>query len=474
MFFALFRFFLMSSQATPTRGPTRHNRVKAGSSSSLPPPLTATQAETDKQQHHNTDNSARAQEQTNNTASHTQAIPIPIIKPPSHSHSTSQSYSPSSTVPNHPVAKQFRELIAAIKKEAKDRQPNNHHKTGSQDSKEGDSEEEDEDDEEDDNRADVQTVLTKLRKEILLHGLPIEDSKTDTSNSLRGDIWLFFLRVRPIPSARYMSLVEKGRAQPSESVVEKQQSVDIYAKIRGDIFRTFQKEEKFASVVQQKQMSRVLNAFTHYFTKEDGTKTFTYLQGMNALCGVFLYCMSELCAFSALVHFVGELTPTYWLESHIGAQAGVVLMDQILKIADPILAEHISKKIPNDNATETGAYIWGFGYFNSFLSSVRPFEELLHFWDFLFSFGVSLLPLHVAAFIIAEREHILTLDYPMQALNYRQVHALNSKKIIAISMNIIGLLPKDLLEKMKLHMSDMEVARQLANRNKDQKPPPQS
>ena len=48
-----------------------------------------------------------------------------------------------------------------------------------------------------------------------------------------------------------------------------------------------------------------------------------YVQGLNVICGVFLYVMPELDAFACLSKFVKELVPLYFSPRIVGAYAGL-------------------------------------------------------------------------------------------------------------------------------------------------------
>ena len=61
------------------------------------------------------------------------------------------------------------------------------------------------------------------------------------------------LGVSTVSASSYSSLVSLGPCQPRE----------LYSKIRGDCFRTFQDDEQYWNAVDEAQMSRVLNAFVH-------------------------------------------------------------------------------------------------------------------------------------------------------------------------------------------------------------------
>jgi hypothetical protein len=64
------------------------------------------------------------------------------------------------------------------------------------------------------NSSKLDDNLNKLRKMILLNGLPPEtDEERQTAQSklsLRAKVWLILLRVKKVDTAKYTKLVEKG------------------------------------------------------------------------------------------------------------------------------------------------------------------------------------------------------------------------------------------------------------------------
>lgn len=56
--------------------------------------------------------------------------------------------------------------------------------------------------------------LNKLRRLVLLHGLPPETDEervnAQSKLSLRAKVWLILLRVKKVDTAKYTKLVEKG------------------------------------------------------------------------------------------------------------------------------------------------------------------------------------------------------------------------------------------------------------------------
>jgi hypothetical protein len=97
-------------------------------------------------------------------------------------------------------------------------------------------------------------TLAALRKRILLKPMRDSQTKTATSCSLRGHVWQLLLGAALVPASQYEALVSRGPCLPRE----------LYSKIRGDLFRTFQDDELFWRLVDEPAMSRVLNAFVQH------------------------------------------------------------------------------------------------------------------------------------------------------------------------------------------------------------------
>lgn len=103
-----------------------------------------------------------------------------------------------------------------------------------------------------------------------------------TPTSLRGTIWKILMNIKNVSAEKYISLVQQG---PSER---------CYQQIRKDIGRTFMNDHNFAVSVPQDRLSRCLNAFANSCQENAATSSLGYIQGMNALCGAFLYVLPEV------------------------------------------------------------------------------------------------------------------------------------------------------------------------------------
>jgi cell cycle arrest protein BUB2 len=278
-----------------------------------------------------------------------------------------------------------------------------------------------------------------------------EQAKTPTSCNIRGHVWQLLLGCPSVSSAAYLQLVSLGPCA-------------LYSKIRGDVFRTFQADAAFWAAVNEAQLSRVLNTFVWqqqkhatFRTASGGTKAspFTYMQGMNALAGVFLSCMTELEAFSAFQSFVTEHTPLYWTSSHIGANAGCKLVDQILAVVDPPLAQHLSDTTP-------GAYVYAFHCVSSFCATIRPLSEVVKLWDFLLVVGVQWGVLCVAAQVVLLRDKLLASQNPKAILDYRVWPALDASVTVGLALQFLPSLPTSLYNAIRDHATVASVAEQIS------------
>jgi len=225
-----------------------------------------------------------------------------------------------------------------------------------------------------------------------------------------------------------------------------------YRKIRNDSFRTFPSDEVFQSTVSEPELIRVLNCFVLSHQPH-----FTYCQGMNTICAPFLFTMSEVEAYYSFERLLTNQFPLYWVSSHIGAQAGCMLVDAVLKEVDHTLFAHLESH-------KLSAYLYAFSCVSSLSASVPPFSELLQLWDFLIAFGPHFNILCVAAQIISLREELLNSESPKSILDYRKWPKLRARYVINIAMSLLPQLPKDLYTRICLHAIDPEVASAITGR----------
>lgn len=160
-------------------------------------------------------------------------------------------------------------------------------------------------------------------------------------------------------------------------------------KIRNDTFRTFKSNEEFWERVDEKKMTRVLNAYAQVNgpteVPTDATPLLSaplqgkektgglgggYVQGMNVLVAPFLFVLPELDAFTAFSTMISRHCPRYVASNLDGVHHGCSLVDRALEILDPVLHLHISEKICR---TE----IFAFQFVMTLLANMLPLHEVV-------------------------------------------------------------------------------------------------
>jgi cell cycle arrest protein BUB2 len=127
-----------------------------------------------------------------------------------------------------------------------------------------------------------------------------------------------------------------------------------------------------------------------------------YVQGMNVLCGPFLYASrSEVEAFTGFEKLITHECPGYVRGSMEGVHKGLALVDRVLEIVDPKLYAHLMSH-------RMEAKIYGFASVLTMCACTPPLPEVLQLWDFLFAYGPHLNLLCIVAQLVLIRTDILT------------------------------------------------------------------
>ncbi|OJT09137.1 Cell division control protein 16 [Trametes pubescens] len=175
--------------------------------------------------------------------------------------------------------------------------------------------------------ADVEEATKKLRRLILVDGIPSEVDPT-----LRPRIWKVLLHVRDMSAGAFLEYVGRGPCEVRE-------------KIRNDTFRTLATDRGFKERVSEEMLVRLLDAFVwrNHDRHENDQLGFTYVQGMNVLAAPFLYTMpSELEAFYCFAKFIEESCPLYvqpTLEGvHYGLKCATLSPMRLLRTFPPLEA----------------------------------------------------------------------------------------------------------------------------------------
>ncbi|KAF1912607.1 cell division control protein 16 [Ampelomyces quisqualis] len=311
--------------------------------------------------------------------------------------------------------------------------------------------------------ASPEESLRELRYAILTDGVP---ANSDGMSELRIYVWLILLNAPPTRTDIYLDLIRQG-ASPA------------HAKITNDTFRTFQGDPLFRRRVTQNSITRVLNAVawrlndahearvngwqspptlsefggspdTSFMSRTRTEASTTndaeqigYVQGMNVLCGPFLYASrSEVEAFTGFEKLITQECPGYVRGSMEGVHKGLALVDRVLEVVDQKLYAHLM-------AHNMEARIYAFASVLTMCACTPPLPEVLQLWDFLFAYGPHLNILCIVAQLVLIRSDILHSSSPNQIL--RNLPSLHARKIIGVAMSFAGKIPEDMYAEIVNH-----------------------
>lgn len=323
----------------------------------------------------------------------------------------------------------------------------------------------------------VNTSLDELRNIVLQDGIP---ANSDGMSELRIYTWLVLLNAPPVQTDAYLDLVRQG-ASPA------------YAKIRNDTFRTLTTDPLFRRHVTENSIARILNAIAWKLQdahearvngwmsppmmslgvpkSADGSEMWHspasvstrhgrgsvtgtegseagdnnasnvgYVQGMNVMAAPFLYAArSEAEAFAGFDRFITAECPGYVRGSMEGVHKGLTLVDKLLELLDPELAQHMLSKMMK-------AEIYAFPSVLTMCACTPPLPEVLILWDFLFAYGPHLNLLCVVAQLVMLREQLLSSPSPKPNFG-----PLRARAIIDVALELAQKVPDDLYREMLLH-----------------------
>lgn len=261
----------------------------------------------------------------------------------------------------------------------------------------------------------------QLQKLVLLYDVPPDR---------RGRVWMILLGIGYVNSKRYVDLVRRG------------QSIDA-EKIRKDVHRTFSNNVSFHKKVSLSSISRVLNALVHDLD-------IRYVQGMNVLLGPLLYVADEVFGFY-MFRRLYSLARSYFSPDLCGVHAGCALLEDIMGVIDPELQQKLFKH-------NLRGFLWGFDVIMTFGACLQPLDEVLKLWDFLFSFGLGLMPLLSCLRIIKVRDMLLSHNNPYEIIRTRAI-TFDAKTDISMALQYLVLLPDQLKKRLCSHFGDTDVCK---------------
>ncbi|GAB7332620.1 hypothetical protein MBLNU13_g04387t1 [Cladosporium sp. NU13] len=329
---------------------------------------------------------------------------------------------------------------------------------------------------------DVEGGLDEIRRTVLLDGIP---ANSDGTSDLRAYTWLILLNAPPLSTDTYLDLVRQG-ASPA------------YDKIRNDTFRTLTTDPLFRRRVTENTLSRVLNAIAWKLQdahesrvngwmspptlgiprsidgRDDGifhspasvstrhgrgsitgtegsdagdvnstsnsVASVGYVQGMNVMAAPFLYvARSEAEAFAGFDRFITSEVPGYVRGSMDGVHKGLAIVDRLLELLDPELANHLLSK-------SMKAEIYAFPSVLTMCACTPPLPEVLILWDFLFAYGPHLNLLCIVAQLVLARDQLLNSPSPKPDFK-----PLKAKRTVEVTLELARKVPDDLYQEMIMH-----------------------
>lgn len=183
---------------------------------------------------------------------------------------------------------------------------------------------------------------------------------------------------------------------------------DIVEIIKIDVPRTFPENIYFE--VHKNELFNVLVAFAHQ------NASVGYCQGLNYIAGlIIIVTKDEVASFWLLKHLVENVVPNYHTKTMSGLQRDIFVIEQLIKIREPLINEKINELgIP-----------WAViltKWLICLFSEVLPVETVLRIWDVMFAEGYKIVFRAALAIVVTLREDIMkTNDISELAELFRNV-----------------------------------------------------
>lgn len=277
----------------------------------------------------------------------------------------------------------------------------------------------------------------QLRYMVLTEGLQIPAGH-DTC-PYRLYVWQILMKVPMLPVEDYTSLVQSAKLLPAEK----------YSKIKNDTFRTLKTEDQFHQRVTEALLTRILGALAITMPNEVG-----YVQGLNVLLApiAFACSKSEPQAYSILHTLVARHIPLYVTSDVVGVYTGCELVEVVLRLIDPKLAEEFESKFFR-------AKIYAFPLVLTLSACTPPLSQVLNLWDFLFAYGIHMNILFIVAQLVLARDELLGHDLPMKVL--RTFPAIRAQEVVKLALSFVSELPSQVYLMVARHGYDPAVPAEL-------------
>lgn len=214
--------------------------------------------------------------------------------------------------------------------------------------------------------------------------------------------------------------------------------------IQIDLPRTFPDNIYFCSDSHlPSQLFNILATFAHQ------NSDVSYCQGLNYIAGLLLLATKdEEATFWLLKVLVEKILPQYYIKTMAGLLTDLAVLDDLIRIQDPIVHRHI-KDIGMPWAVATTKW------FVCIYAEVLPTETVLRIWDCLFYEGSKILFRVAITLIKTHRERILEArDLSELVVCFKSMaesqNVINCHKFIADIFKIPGSFSKRTVDKLRL------------------------
>lgn len=285
----------------------------------------------------------------------------------------------------------------------------------------------------------LENSLSQLRYMILIEGLNIPEGYELCP--YRSYVWSILCRAAPLETTKYCQLLNSASKSLPKAT---------YDKIKNDTFRTLMNDSSFHLKVPEETLVRILSVAA--LTAENNKVG--YVQGMNVLLAPIAYTChkSEPQAYAIFHHLITKQIPLYITPNLDGVHVGLLLVDVILSLIDPVLSKYLDSKFLK-------AEIYAFPSVLTLCACTPSLKSVLKLWDFLFAYGTHMNILFIVAQLIINRSTLLKSQQPMKIL--RNFPNLEENEIIKLSLSFIPELPKQLYSLIVRHGYDPKVGNEL-------------
>ncbi|PVU90594.1 hypothetical protein BB559_004560 [Furculomyces boomerangus] len=272
-------------------------------------------------------------------------------------------------------------------------------------------------------------------------GLPVGNDPVEQKR-LRAIIWLILLRIRSCSTQKYLDILKLCPSKNNE-------------KIKDDCFRTLASDSDFQNNVPKKSLIRILNAIV-VDEAPDPDGSFSYVQGMNVILAPLAYVLQEPFAYYAFKELLSQKCPLYFKHKIPGVYSGIMLVDECLAFLDPKLFMYL-------HLNKVSGAVHYLPSVMTLSACSPPLDELLRLWDFFLAFGVHYNIVCIVARVLSMKEMLLTSDRPSELLN--NLPKLNASSLIKRTMYLYKLLPPNLIDLLKAHTKDVDVAKRILDKD---------